>query len=158
MRLYLVQHGEAVPETIDPERPLSETGQLDIRRVAAFLAAGGRRVPHVLHSGKRRAEETAELLAARLAAGTTPRARQGLAPNDPTAPIAEEAAGWSEDTMLVGHMPFVAKLAARLLCGREDGVAVGFTPGSVLCLERDGEGGVVVAWFLRPDLVTVEVT
>jgi len=37
VRLYLVQHGEAVPEEVDPTRPLSEAGKLDVERLAWFL-------------------------------------------------------------------------------------------------------------------------
>ena len=29
MRLYLVQHGDAIPEQVDPERPLSAEGRRD---------------------------------------------------------------------------------------------------------------------------------
>jgi phosphohistidine phosphatase len=75
MRLYLVQHGEAVAEDVDPARPLSATGQSDVTKVARFLAASGLSVSQVLHSGKLRAEQTAALLAAALAPATTPAAR-----------------------------------------------------------------------------------
>lgn len=37
MRLYLVQHGEAVSEEIDPARSLSEKGKTDISKIAKFL-------------------------------------------------------------------------------------------------------------------------
>ena len=39
MRLFLVQHGNALPEDVDPERGLSERGKQDVANVAAFLAA-----------------------------------------------------------------------------------------------------------------------
>jgi broad specificity phosphatase PhoE len=38
MRLYLVQHGDAVPEQLDPERPLSAAGRQDVEAVARLLA------------------------------------------------------------------------------------------------------------------------
>ena len=62
MRLYLVQHGTAVPKDKDPERPLSKDGQTDVSRVASFLGRSGVHVARVLHSGKLRAQETALLL------------------------------------------------------------------------------------------------
>jgi hypothetical protein len=34
MRLYLVQHGDAVPERLDPERPLSAAGRQEVEAVA----------------------------------------------------------------------------------------------------------------------------
>ncbi|MCZ6522899.1 MAG: histidine phosphatase family protein, partial [Alphaproteobacteria bacterium] len=62
MRLYLVQHGEALAKEVDAERRLSADGRRDVRRLAEFLAKSGLRVRKVLHSGKARARETAELL------------------------------------------------------------------------------------------------
>jgi phosphohistidine phosphatase SixA len=63
MRLYLVQHGDAVPERLDPERPLSASGRREVQAVARLLADTGVRAAHVVHSGKLRAQQTAELLA-----------------------------------------------------------------------------------------------
>jgi phosphohistidine phosphatase len=153
MRLYLVQHGEAVPEAVDPARPLSSGGRADVARIGDFLAAGGLRVGRVMHSGKLRAERTAEVLAAALAPGHTPEARAGLDPKDPTEGVAREAAAWQDDVMLVGHLPFMARLASRLLAGREDAGVVRFEPGSVLCLERTDQRRWTIAWMLRPSLL-----
>jgi phosphohistidine phosphatase len=153
MRLYLVQHGEAVPEAVDPARPLTAGGQADVARIAAFLAAAGVRAARVMHSGKRRAEQTAEVLAAALAPATAPAARTGLNPNDPTDGVAHEAAAWSEDVMLVGHLPLMARLASRLVAGREDAGVATFRPGSVLCLERADQQRWTIAWMVRPELL-----
>ena len=45
MDVYLVQHGEAVSEEQDPQRPLSEAGSAAVARVASVLAALG---PHLI--------------------------------------------------------------------------------------------------------------
>jgi phosphohistidine phosphatase len=156
MRIYLVQHGEAVAAEVDPERPLSAAGEADVRRIAAVLRGNGVGVARILHSGKRRAEQTAEVLAAALGPKIQPEARAGLNPNDPTAGLADETAGWEQDTMLVGHLPFMARLASRLIAGREDADVVAFRPGSVLCLERTEQRGWTIAWMLRPDLLPGE--
>ena len=153
MRIYLVQHGEAVPAEVDPERPLSAAGEADVRRMAAALRSGGVSLARVLHSGKRRAEQTAEMLAAALGAAVQAEARSGLNPNDATASVAQEAASWEQDTMLVGHLPFMARLASRLIAGREDADIVAFRPGSVLCLERTEQRAWTIAWMLRPELL-----
>ena len=63
MTLYLVQHGAAVPEQEDPERPLSAQGAEDVERLAGLLAHLGVSVARVLHSGKTRAAQTAAKLA-----------------------------------------------------------------------------------------------
>ncbi len=57
MQLILVQHGDAVAETINPARPLTERGREDIEQLAAFLAKNGVRVARVVHSGKLRARD-----------------------------------------------------------------------------------------------------
>jgi phosphohistidine phosphatase len=150
MRLYLVQHGEAVPEDVDPTRPLSAGGRSDVERVAAFLGRGGIHGMDVWHSGKRRAEQTAAILAAALSSEQRPEARTGLNPNDPTEGIVREVAARDRDVMLVGHLPYMAKLANRLVVGREDAGVVAFRPGSVLCLERTDQRWTIV-WMATPE-------
>ena len=151
MRLYLVQHGEAVPEDVDPARPLRPSGQADVARLATFLAAVRVRVGRIMHSGKLRAEQTAEILGAAL--GRAPEARAGLNPKDPTDSVAREAGEWNQDTMLVGHLPFMARLTARLVAGREDLDLAVFQPGSVVCLERTDEQRWAIVWMIRQELV-----
>ena len=64
MRLYLAQHGEAMSELQDPERPLTESGMVNVRRVAQFIVKNTDvRVQSIHHSGKKRALQTAELFA-----------------------------------------------------------------------------------------------
>ena len=153
MRLYLVQHGAALAKDVDPARPLSEQGEQDVRRIAAFLARAGVGVGRIWHSGKRRAEQTAEQLAAALPPHPKPEARAGMDPDDPTDTLAYDVTGWDRDTMICGHLPFMARLSARLLTGREDGAAIGFTPGTVACLERTGERQFALRWMISPDLL-----
>jgi hypothetical protein len=75
-----------VPERLGPERPLSAAGRQEVENVVRLLAAGGARVANVVHSGKLRAQQTAELLATALAAGRVPEVIAGLSPNDPVEP------------------------------------------------------------------------
>ncbi len=56
--------------------------------------------------------------------------------------------------MLVGHLPFMAKLAALLVAGDAEAALLDYRPGSVLCLERDDSGSWRIAWMLRPELLT----
>ena len=102
----------SVEEEVNPERPLSERGRNDVERLAQFLAASGMGVQRLYHSGKLRARQTAELLAARIGSVDAIEASPGLNPNDAVEPIAERIAAWREDTLLVGHLPFMARLVA----------------------------------------------
>jgi len=153
MRLYLLQHGDAVPESVSPERPLSEKGRLDMRRLAKFVGWSAVRVARVRHSGKTRARQSAEIVASEITERVTPEVMSGLGPNDPVAPVAEQANGWSEDSLLVGHMPFMGRLAAQLVCGNHELPLLVFQPGSMACLERGESGQWSVAWMLRPELI-----
>ncbi len=153
MRLYLVQHGEALPKEVNSDRPLSDHGRQDIEWLAGFLANRGVRVSRVWHSGKTRARQTAELLAAAVAPGIKTEAQAGLAPNDPTEGFAKKLATWREDAMVVGHLPFMARLVTRLVTKSDDGTTVAYLPGSLVCLERDEDGAWAIAWMLRPELM-----
>ena len=140
MRLYLARHGDA----LDPEqakaqglddRPLSDEGRADIERVAAMLDSAGIRVDKVFHSGKLRARQTAEILAAHLAMGPV-RPMDGLKPNDPPEALAETVLDWSDDTLVVGHLPFMERALARMVSGDEKAAPARFATGAVACLER----------------------
>ncbi len=154
MRLYLAQHGEAVSGDVDPSRPLSGVGRGDAVAVAEFLAGAGVRVARALSSGKRRAKETAEILAAAVAPGVdVDEMAAGLAPNDLTYWLATEAEGWTADTLVVGHLPFMGRAVSRLVTRADAPVIVAFIPGTVVCLERSTLGAWTVLWMITPDLV-----
>jgi phosphohistidine phosphatase len=153
MRLYLVQHGLALPKDADPDRPLSDQGRADVQRLADFLGRAGVHVERILHSGKTRAEQTAETLATALLPAGRPEAHGGLRPNDPVEPVAREIAAWDADTLIAGHLPFLGRLAALLIADDPDRPTLTFQPGSAACLELDANGGWSLVWMLRPELL-----
>lgn len=155
MKLYLLQHGDSLPEELDPERPLSPQGREDVKRLADFIGNAGIRVARVLHSGKTRARQSAGIIGQNMAPGSELEATAGLNPSDPVEPFAEQIGNWSQDTLLVGHMPFMGRLSGLLLCGNKDLPLVAFQPGTLACLERDDQGGWSLAWMLRPELFRV---
>jgi phosphohistidine phosphatase len=154
VKLYLVQHGEAVAKDVHPERPLSDIGRDDIRILAAFLAGAGVHVAQVINSGKIRARQTAEILAAAIAPGVTiADIASGLAPNDSTDWLLERAGQWDQDTVVVGHMPFMGRAVSRLVVGSEDANLLSFVPGSVVCLGQNRDAASwAMEWMIRPDL------
>lgn len=151
MKLYLVQHGLAVDKKIDPDRPLSEEGKKDVQRIAGFLTRSGMQVSNVLHSGKTRAQQTADILASTLGQGSTEKLDH-ISPNDALEPAIEVIQSLNEDTMLVGHLPYMQRMVSFLLAGNE---ATGFhyLPGSIVCLNQT-ETGWEMNWMVRPDLIT----
>lgn len=152
MRLYLVQHGEALSADDDPARPLSEAGRRDVAALAQFLETSGLTIARVVHSGKLRAEETAAILAPALASTAPIESQAGLAPNDSVTEFARRAASWYADHLVVGHLPFMDRATAYLVTGAEAPGVVAFRPGSIVCLERD-DGSWRLAWMVRPELL-----
>ena len=150
MNLYLVQHGDAKPETEDPQRPLTDRGREDIARLAKLLARAAVSLAEIRHSGKRRAEETAQILAEALHPTRGVVLATGLAPKDPVESIAREVSYLDEDIMLVGHLPHLGRLATVLLTGHQDPSVVGFVPGTLARLDRSG--GWSVGWLVPPEL------
>ncbi len=155
MDLYLMQHGQATTEAEDPERPLTDAGRAAVRRVAARARTVGVRIGLCVHSGKLRAEQTARLLTNEIGAEASVEARPGLAPNDAVTPVAEwlrEDAEY-QAIALVGHLPFLERLASLLVAGDEKRQVVRFRMGGLVKLEpKDDRDGFSVAWAIPPEL------
>ncbi len=153
MRLYLMQHGKARSGESDADKTLTEEGRAEVERVAAFLAhTAPAKHGRLLHSGKTRARQTAEILAA---AVPTLRVEptDGLAPMDDPAIWAERARDLHEAVTLVGHLPHLSRLASLLLTGSPEGQVVSFTNGGMVCVERTPEGSWTLRWSVVPSLL-----
>jgi phosphohistidine phosphatase len=153
MRIYLTQHGLALPKDVDPDRPLSSQGRNDVRRLADFLGNADIQVGQVLHSGKPRAAQTAAMLAEALFADGQPCTHAGLGPNDPVETLSATIMTWSVDTLIVGHLPHLGRMASRLLVDDPDRPLLAFQPGSMACLEQDAQRRWTLAWMVRPELL-----
>jgi phosphohistidine phosphatase len=153
MRLYLVQHGEAVAKEVDPDRPLSEHGREDIVRLAKWLEQRGVEVREIRHSGKTRARQTAELLMPLLQAGGKIGQHDGLAPNDPPKELLRSIETRQTDLLVASHMPFVARAVAAAVTGEPDRPMVYFQPGSVAGLERDDSRTWRITLLIGPGLL-----
>ncbi len=148
MRLLLVQHGEAVADAVDPRKPLSIEGERDVRALAAACHRFGIRAHDIVHSGVLRAEQTAAILGEALSLPV--RAAAGLEPLDPVKPFAGQCEEWTDDRIIVGHLPFLGRLATLLLADREDPSAVAFQRGGMVCLERGSPREWCLLWTCFP--------
>jgi len=151
MKLYLVQHGEAKSEAEDPERSLTIRGEEETRKVSGAAKRLDIRPSRIYHSGKKRAEETAGIIAAAL--DLSVQAGKGLNPNDDVRPWVERISGEGEDLMIVGHLPFLEKLASFLVCGDEGARAVMFRYSAIVCLEKKESGRWAVGRVIKPEMV-----
>ena len=157
MRLFLVQHGDALPKDADPDRPLSDRGRQDIQRLTEWLMSQNVQIGEVLHSGKTRAEETAEILRPLLATHGKVNKSEGLAPNDSPDAFLRRLRDSETDTLIAGHMPFVARTVSQALTVAPDRQLVEFVPGSVAGLERGNDASWRLFLFARPEFLSREI-
>lgn len=151
MVVYLVQHGEAKPKDVDPNRSLTDRGRAETERVAAHAARMKLDVHQIWHSGKTRAEQTAAIFGEALSPVGGVASVTGLAPNDDVHPVAEALERESRPLMLVGHMPFMARLVGLLLTANPGNAPVKFRNSAIVCFARQDEGW-QVTWILTPEM------
>jgi phosphohistidine phosphatase len=151
MKVYLARHGDATAKEVDSECPLSEKGKKDLELMTAFLSKQPLEVDYFFHSGKLRAQETAEILVQALQCKRGVEARSGLDPLDLVGPIASEINQFENNLALVGHMPFMGKLLSKLLTGYETNDVLAFQTSTLVCLERMGSDW-IMKWALCPEL------
>ncbi len=153
MFLYLVQHGEAKREEEDPARPLSDKGIEDVKRVASFASRLEITVEEVLHSGKLRARQTAEILADYLKVTKGVSESVGLAPLDDPTFWAEKLKTKENSLVLAGHLPNLGWLSSLLLSGDKEKNIIAFKMGGIVCLRRDDAGKWSLQWMITPEIL-----
>jgi len=139
MDLWLVRHGEAVPESVNPARPLSTDGIRSVSAAASALSGKMGRLDLVAASGKIRARQTAEIFCA--AAGCpADRIEETNALSPDATPemffaFLEEQKE-KKNILCVGHLPSIARIASSLLSAG-DSVKLAFGAGSVCRIRLD---------------------
>jgi len=78
---------------------------------------------------------------------------EGLSPNDAPEPIAEEIEKTGQDLMIVGHLPFLSRLAGLLLTGNPLAEPAAFEKASVVCLRQNEDGRWQLSWMVTPDIL-----
>jgi phosphohistidine phosphatase len=150
MQLYLMQHGQAVPETENPEQPLSREGVATIRASAAALKRLGLSFDLIVCSPKKRSHQSAALVAEGVNYPYSDIAETAAV--KPTAP-AEEALAYlrrhvgCQRVLVAGHLPSLADLAALLLGAP---VRLRFEHGGLCRLdaEEPAPGAAELVWHL----------
>ena len=118
--------------------------------MAEFLRASGLTVSRVLHSSKMLAHQTAEIFGDALLINGEVEVIDGINPNDSVQDFSIRMHKLKHDTMIVGHLPFMAKMVSYLVTGNEDSTIVAYKPGSVVCLQQDSEEQWQIQWMLTP--------
>ena len=153
MRLYLVRHGEAVDEEVDPQRPLTPRGRAGVEKVGRVLKPLEISVHSIWHSNKLRAAETAQILADSVASSGGLVEREGLSPMAPVEPMKKIIEATDEDLMVVSHLPFLARLASMLILGNDEKGIVVFEEATALCLEGTLNRSWQILWMVTPQVL-----
>jgi phosphohistidine phosphatase len=152
MALYLVQHGKSLPKDIDPDQGLSEAGVAETERIADVAANYGVSVSHIKHSVKTRARKTAEIFASALNPAGGVAEVGGLKPLDDVIAFAA-AIDPAENSMLVGHLPFMERMTSYLVTGTTDKPIFKFQNSGIVCLNKDPDSDSwVIVWTLMPKI------
>ena len=150
MALYLVQHGQSLPKDVDPDQGLSEAGVAETERIAGVAKGYNVNVGQIMHSVKTRAAKTAEIFSSALQPAKGAKEVEGLKPMDDVAAFAASLNPES-NTMLVGHLPFMERMAAYLVTGSIDKPVFKFQNSGIVCLDKDPESDSwVIVWTLMP--------
>ena len=151
MALYLVQHGKAFAKHEDRLRGRTPEGRSDVERIANVASGYGVRASRILHSGKTRARQTAELYAVALKPERGVQERSGMGPLDDVTVF--EVPRSDENVMLVGHLPFMSRLASHLVAGDANHMVFAFQNGGIVCLGRIKDvPHWVIRWSLSPEI------
>lgn len=152
MELTLIRHALAEDGADDSARPLSKKGRRRFAREVQTLDALGLRLDRVLHSPKRRAVETAELLAP-LCDGELELTSTPLLAKHPGVELWELLEG--ERLAVVGHEPHLSALLSWLVTGEASaGARFELKKGAVAQLEGDpAPGGMRLCSILPPKVL-----
>ena len=153
MKIYLIHHATAFSADEDPERHLTPLGRDQADRLGARLAAAGADPMRILHSDKQWVMETAERIASamdmsdRLAV-----AGYEINTEDDLRPFMADIENTNGDLMMVGHVDYLRRAAAKLITGDEAARVIAFKPdfGTAFCLE-DEDGDWIVRFGWRQD-------
>jgi len=138
MAIYLVQHGQAVSEKNDPQRPLAAIGIKETSHIASVAEYYMVPVEQIIHSDKLRARQTAEIFANKLKPAHGLQESPNMAPESDIMPIVERIRN-ADNLMFVGHLPFLQKLLSFLITGSSEHQIMKFQYSGIICLEKDGK-------------------
>ncbi|MEO0263154.1 MAG: phosphohistidine phosphatase SixA [candidate division WOR-3 bacterium] len=148
---FLVQHGEAKPEIEDPERHLTDKGKEESEKVANFLLKINLKPDIIIHSGKIRAKETAEIFSKILNPEKGVIQGENLSPLDDPEFWAKRLKIEKDKIMLVGHLPHLSKLTSLLLINNKNKEIIKFRYSSCLIISREDEN-FYIKLFITPEI------
>src|SRR3990172_8288751 len=157
MEIYLMQHGDYLTKDKDPEESLSSEGVEKMKKIAQALTRINIKVDQIITSPKKRARETAEIVAH--AVGSSPDKIietpfvKPLTPPQETIDYLGEFAHPSS-LLIVGHLPSLTRITSFLLMDGSQAV-IHFERGGIVRIDVENlptHSG-QLRWYLTPELL-----
>ena len=157
-----MQHGLAVSEKEDLERPLSPTGKAQIEKSAAAIRMMGLRFDLIIASTKKRSKQTADIVAK-----TIEYPVEAIVETESVKPTAPPKASidfisqfrQKNSVLIAGHLPSLAKIASSLLTDDSE-VSIRFENGGLCRIDIEtlpAHNG-VLRWYLTPEQLAFRTT
>jgi phosphohistidine phosphatase len=152
MILYLARHGTASKPSVDQSSILTSRGESDVRQTALRLKEKGVRLAYIWHSPKTRALQTAAIYLKVLGnPETLLEEKKWLSPDNDAETILEQILLENRDSLfIVGHLPYLEKLAFLLLENPSSNASLTFPPASVGCFRRKLDLTWECSWLINP--------
>ena len=122
-----------------------------INRQSKDPAAG---VNGILHSGKRRAQQTAEIIREAFNSRVPMSACENLGPEGPLDAVCSDIARFDAGRIIVGHLPLLPRLVSTLVIGSDGHDIVSIPAAGVVALEQAGHGQWRIIWCVSPQQLT----
>lgn len=150
MALFLVQHGRSLSKDQDLEQGLSDAGIEKTNLIAGVGKHYNIGVKQIVHSGKKRAAQTAVIFQETLGLVQVVRQIDGIKPMDNVAAFAQTIDP-DAGLMVVGHLPFMERLVSFLTAGDQNRCVYKFQHSGIVCLDCE-TGNWFIKWTLNPDI------
>lgn len=164
MKLYLVRHGIAVERIggailSDSQRPLTEEGKAETRKVAVGLRSLGVKPNLVLSSPLTRARQTAEIMNELLGGTDEVKITDALAPAGAPSDLYRFAQRFKhiDEIMFVGHEPDMGRLAGGLLWATPE-LEIPFKKAAVCRIDVHDlppTSPGILKWFITPKIASL---
>ncbi|MCP3924009.1 MAG: phosphohistidine phosphatase SixA [Desulfobacterales bacterium] len=146
MNIYIVQHGLSEKDG-SGKKVLTIEGIEKVELIAGVAAGYGVKIDKIIHSGKIRAKQTAELISKKFN-NVNIVEENDLNPNDDVELFKSKI---EANLMIVGHLPYLNRLVSYLVTGNIDKKIFDLQNGGILCLNKD-EDGWVIKWGFMPNI------
>ena len=152
MNLYLIQHAKSRSKEEDPERGITDAGRVETEEIAEYFRSLNPEIHVIWQSGKKRAEETADIFARALGIDNRILEHSNLSPNGPVGPVTSALEKMHKNVIIVGHLPFLPRLMSHLTTGFDTCQIVNFKNSGIICLERN-ENQWGINWIMDPESI-----